>query len=703
MHISRFTSLIALFLHTTVLFSQNIIKGMVCDTDGTTILNANIVLWHNDSIVAQSINSEHGFFLENVPDGSYILNVSHVGYQIKQIALDVKNNADLGSILLPVGYELDEIVVRSARNVTSYRNNLLHINVKQTYLSELPDVESVKKNIPGVLLTNNRLTYFGKGQILILINGREVKSPEEVNALQPSQISEIVVDNMPGAKYDPRYASVLNIKTTSESPALMIYNTDTWGRHYSGATGFTSQRRIGNVLADFGYSFRKRTNTLYSKQTEENLQADNTFERVFMDTTVSRRQSHDWHIGTQSKLKAGTLTLRYSGYYSSNTPGYFSFMQYVSTDSEEDFNIRKTGKYKERQHLATLDYMVKLKSENTFRITADYLNQYSKDNNIATEYSVNSDKQTLLDFQGKYNIYSLLTEYGHRFGKSVNLSVGARYSHVYNKDDSQENDVFTLYNLHENRYALYAEGRFQWQKMNLMLGLRGEKFDKRYRCTGQDATKYKDLFFLPSFAFAYQCSEYLQISLSGNNKVSLPSFNELTPVITYLNQYSYMTGNPLLKPTVRYDFSFGTVWQDKFNVKLEYSLVNLDQYLYRTEPSCFVQLLCNWKLGHITNFSIGYAFQSKSCDKADTYSATHNLGCNLSVVPIKNKLSLNLQINDILRKATGNWETKYGYIRTQQFNNADSRNITLSLRYIFNTFKSIRQGSSNREEIERLP
>ena len=74
----------------------------------------------------------------------------------------------------------------------------------------------------------------------------------------------------------------------------------------------------------------------------------------------------------------------------------------------------------------------------------------------------------------------------------------------------------------------------------------------------------------------------------------------------------------------------------------------------------------------------------------------------MSIVPIKNKLSFNIQVNDILKKATGNWETNYGYIRAQQFNNADSRNITLSLRYIFNSFKSIKQGSSNSEEIERL-
>lgn len=762
MHNFRFILLIALSIHTTFLFSQSNIKGMVCDADGMAILNANVVLWHDNSIVAQSINSEHGFLLKNIPADCYILNISHIGYQIKQITLDVKNSIDLGTIQLPSGYELDEVVVKSARKVTSYKNNLLHINVKETYLSEVPNVESLLSNIPGVLLTNNRLTYFGKGQILLLINGREAKSFEEVNALQPSQITEIVVDNMPGAKYDSRYSSVLNIKTTLEKPALMIYNTDAWGRHYSGTAGFTSQRKIKNTLIDCAYSFRKRKNTLYSKQIEENFQTGNAFERVFMDTTFSNRCSHDWHIGTQSKLKTGTLNMKYSGYCSSNKPEYLSSMQYASI-GRENFDIQRTGKYEEQQHVATLDYLVDLKSKNTLRITADYLNQYNKDNGNATESSINSEKRTILNFQGRYNIYSLLTEYEHRFSNFVKLSVGARYSHVYNKNNSEENDISTFYNLRENRYALYAEGNFQWQKIVILLGLRSERFDKRYHCTAQDVTNYKDLFFLPSFSLSYQLSENLQISLSGNNKVFLPSFSELTPITTYLNQYSYMIGNPLLKPTVRYDFGIGMVWLNKLNVKLEYNLIkndriafsvpdernaqvlkytytNIDrsrqftgmltfsdhlfnrhainlsagilipnsripymnQHLHRTTPSYFAQLYCNWQLGRMINFSFNYTFQSKSYDKADIYRATHNLGCNMSIVPIKNKLSFNIQVNDILKKATGNWETNYGYIRTQQFNNADSRNITLSLRYIFNSFKSIKQGSSNSEEIERL-
>jgi len=168
----------------------------------------------------------------------------------------------------------------------------------------------------------------------------------------------------------------------------------------------------------------------YIPQIEESYQTGNEFERFFMDTTSSNRQSHDWNIGTQTKFKTSTLALKYSGYYSLNKPVYSSFMQYTSNSCQENFDIQRDGKYKEQQHLVTLDYSAEFDSNNNLRITADYLYQNSKDNSQALENSIESEKQTYWDFQGKYNIYSLLTEYEHSFSKSIKLITGMRYSHV---------------------------------------------------------------------------------------------------------------------------------------------------------------------------------------------------------------------------------------------------------------------------------
>ena len=760
----RIALLITLSFFSAILFSQNNIEGTVCDEDSSTvILNAHIILWRSDSVIAQCINTEYGFSFENIPDGAYTLSVSHVGYQNKNLTLNVKEHMNLGSIPLTFAYKLDEIIIESYRNTISYKNNLLHVNVKQTYLSELPNMESLLSSIPGIYQTGDGFMSFGKGQILFLVNDREIKSMEEVNLLQPSQIKEIVVDNIPGAKYDSQYSSVINIKTVTEKPALMIYDTNTWARHYSNVGGITSQGKVKETLIDFSFGSRKRKNTLYTEQKEENLQPNNTCSQSFLDTTYSNRMSHDWHIGTQSQFKKSTLNFNYAGYYSSNSPIYNSLTHRISSIGQEDIDILRTGIYKECQHLITVDYETELTQKGVLRFTTDYLSQHRKDDTYVTEYSTDLEKHSNLKFRGRYNIYSFLVNYDISLYDLFKLTVGTRYSNVNNKNCSAENQKLTLYNLYENRYSLYTEATFDWQKLTMQIGLRGESFDKQYHCTAHDVTNYKDRFILPSFSLTLQCPRDLQISLSGNNKVFLPSFNELTPITTYLNQYSYMIGNPQLKPTIRYDFGVGIVWRNKLNIDLGYNLANneriaycapdeddmrvlkytytnidrtqqitglltytdhlfkrhninlgagimipnakipyMDGYLYQTTPAYIGQLHSNWKVGKITNISVHYTYQSKYYDKANTYSATQDLGCNISIVPVKNKVTLNIQINDILNKAIGNWDMSYGYIHTQQFNNPDNRSIVLSLRYTLNSLKTVRQCCSNSEEIDRL-
>jgi hypothetical protein len=52
-----------------------------------------------------------------------------------------------------------------------------------------------------------------------------------------------------------------------------------------------------------------------------------------------------------------------------------------------------------------------------------------------------------------------------------------------------------------------------------------------------------------------------------------------------------MIGNPLLKPTVRYDFGIGMVWLNKLNVKLEYNLIKNDRIAFSVPDERNAQVL----------------------------------------------------------------------------------------------------------------
>lgn len=766
-YIKQIILCIVLAFFPLIVFSQNTIKGVVCDPDNRILCDANVVLSHNDSIVAHTVSQVCGFSLENVHNGIYTLIISYVGYEEERIKLELNDNIDLGNIKLKSGSNIiDEVIVKSSIKISNYKNGTLDVSVKNTALSELPNIESLLSNLPGILSVNGGFSYFGNKQILFLINGREVKSAEELNLLQPSQIQKISINNMPGAKYDSQYSAVIDIKTSLDKPALMVYNNDTWGRNFSFGSGITSQiRTSNNFIFDVSYGIRNRKNTLYTEQFEKNLHAENHFERNIIDTLFSDRMSHDWGIGAYREFDKSTLGIKYSGFYSTNSPEYNSTFYNKTISENEHWNVSQFGKYKEFQNMLSLDYLVKLTSKDHLNITTDYLYREVSSNSSTSESSMKSEenKNTYDNFNGKNNIYSFLSEYEHSFNDSIKFNLGFRYSYVHNDDNSEINKNKTLYGLKENRYAMYSEWNFNWKRILLYVGVRCELFDKKYKYNEQQTMNYRKIFFLPSFSVSYSPSNNIQISLSGNNKVSLPSFNELTPITTYLNQYSYSTGNPFLHPTIGYDLGMDITLFKKFQLDLEYNYLKndrisycvpdesnihalkysytniakseqylcmmtysdnlfsrhninltlgvsiphtripyMDGYLYRNKPSVLCQLYTNWKIGKMINFSISYAFQSKSFDKADVFSPTHNLGCILSITPIKDRLFISLQANDILRKSYGNWTSNYGYITTSQFNNADSRSFVFSIRYTFKSFKRTIERTSNIEERERL-
>lgn len=762
-----FFIIICLICITTFSFSQNSVKGIVCREDSTSIPYANIILTSQDSILAKCINTSNGFILKKISPGNYILKISHIGYQTKEISLDVKNNIDLGNIILESGYNINEISITASRNTLSYEKGILKVAVKNTYLSSLSTMEDLLSNIPGLFFNDGELKYFAKGQPLILINGKEAKSETQINALQPSQIIEITVNNNPEAKYDPRYSAVIEIKTTPEKPALLIYNTESLGRHFSDIIGINSQLRIKKTIVDLSYRFRKRDNESYSIQQEESFQPDYYFKNIFTDTIFDRRLSHDWSANLYRKMKKHSISLEYTGYFSTNTPRYNSLMlsDKQIDNNDEQFVICQNGKYKEYQNILSLDYSFSINKKNLLRITTDYLLQTTKDKSHTAEISLTSEeqKQTITDFTGKYNLFSALAEYTHTLNHRIVFLAGSRYSYVHNNNRSQQNSIQTQHYLRENRYAAYMSGNFTWEKVALQVGLRGEKFDQQYIYDKEQDTNYKHLFFLTSFSLTVSPSKVIQLSLSGNKKLSLPSFNQLTTIKTYFNQYSYSIGNPLLKPSVTYNLEIRSTLYNKLNISIGYNQIkndriykaeadlndnhiikytygNIDRttrytgmitysdklmklhdislsagilfpnsktpyhnsYIHYAKSAYFAQLYCNLKIGNIINFSIGYIYQSKSYEKASITTETHNLRCNLSIAPIKDKLFCALRINDILRKGGSNWQTNYGYFKTQQFNNYDNRNITFSIRYAFNSFKHIKRNISNEEEINRL-
>lgn len=140
------------------------------------------------------------------------------------------------------------------------------------------------------------------------------------------------------------------------------------------------------------------------------------------------------------------------------------------------------------------------------------------------------------------------------------FSFGTEWSHVNRADVyNSGNDMLSDSNakVKENNTAAFVELSQSFGKLMLMAGLRYEHTDNSYYEYGikmeQQSLVYNDLF--PSVMASYPLGK-VNTRLSYSRKITRPAFSQLNSNIEYINRYTYQSGNPFLKPSYRDYLSF---------------------------------------------------------------------------------------------------------------------------------------------------
>ena len=203
--------LAGLLLSVLRLDAQTVV-GQVADEQGQPLPYANVALLTlpDSAFVAGSITDEQGHFMlkDVVPSG--LVRISSVGY----VTVYKETRADIGVIIMqPDAHMLQEVVVRSRLPVTRISGDALVTTVQGSVLAEAGSAGDVLARIPAVIRRDDAFEVFGKGAPLIYINGRKVRSMDELEQLNSSDIRQVKVVTNPGARYDASVKSVIRIRT----------------------------------------------------------------------------------------------------------------------------------------------------------------------------------------------------------------------------------------------------------------------------------------------------------------------------------------------------------------------------------------------------------------------------------------------------------------------------------------------------------
>ncbi len=185
--------------------------------------------------------------------------------------------------------------------------------------------------------------------------------------------------------------------------------------------------------------------------------------------------------------------------------------------------------------------------------------------NLARNFATDNDVDNRL-LAGSANVAYSIFKGDIRLGTEIS-NIHRRDLYDSHADFIEDNDV----KIDETTYALFVDSRQTFGKISLSVGLRWEYTNSDYflfgvRQAGQ-SRNYDN--FSPSASIMLPIGN-VDANVKYSRKTSRPAFEQLSSSIKYIDRYNYERGNPNLQPVYRDYVSVSAYWKD-LAVELDYS------------------------------------------------------------------------------------------------------------------------------------
>ncbi len=597
----RLITLLLLMLP-TLLISQVNIKGKVTG-QSQAVAWANVVLTNlNDDIITGSVTDDYGTFNLKAEPGTYKLTISFIGYNsfVKEITL--KNDLDLGAIVLKADNTLDEIVITHQKKLIEQKPDRIIFNIENSVTAIGGNALDALRIAPGLRIRNNSINLLGRGESRVMINGRLLQLSAEdltsyLNSISASDIKKIEVITTPPAKYEAAgNGGLINI-------ILKKGQLNSWKNTISIAENINTYHftTLRNSLL---YNKSKLSLSFNVNGVKGNSRNIEDFQVYYPNST--------WDIDINSKEREDNLSAQFLLDYgiTENTTIGVQYLGNTKTPDLTDKSISRIFNHsntldsllinngnnhsKVNSHLINLHANTKLDSlGKSISFDVDYFTYDSNQNRdfITNSFAPNNDflgvNAAANNFSNqKIENFSFKTDIEHP-SKFINLSYGAKISSIKNNSDIQffntitgtpvlDSNISNTFKYEENNQAIYISGLKKInEKWDVQLGLRLENtktkgFSVELNETNTDS--YTKLF--PSFYASYNKNENNSFSLSYGKRIERPRFRDLNPFRSVISSNTFSVGNPFLRPSFVDSFEFKHTHKNKYTTNAFLSIRN---------------------------------------------------------------------------------------------------------------------------------
>ncbi|MBR4148688.1 MAG: TonB-dependent receptor, partial [Rikenellaceae bacterium] len=580
--------------------SQNnyTLRGRVVNENNQPIEFATVVLLAPDSTQRTGIATDSkGHFALSTLEGEAIVTVQYVGYAPYCRSLNITESTDLGDIsIAPATNSVGEVVV-TARLITREADRFVVDVANNPAVALGKDGMEILATAPGVWIQGDNISINGASGTRIMVNERMLNLTGDdlaayLRALNAEDVQKIEVIPVSGADYDANSSGGI-IKITMRKPRR------------DGVTGSVQTRVITNKYNPF-YIVPSARVSYHRGRTTINASANYTYDH-YMNEAIESTQylnssnsltgySMDSIRNQRAYASLGAVyevndrhSIGAEGYYQhSTTRGRTSSTSTFDNGATTDNQSLYTSREQRGLWSVTANYIAKLDTlGSTFKLIGDLFSQVNDDHDDYLNHSTTAGFTTDSTYRSvvgtDYRIYSLSAALEKNFNSKTSLRVGAKYtrnemnndllyeylsSGAWNIHDGQTIDI----NFTENIAAAYAIVNTKLGKVGVNAGLRLEYTHSAPRTEGEgDKSTYAKREYVSLFPHAN-----ISVPLNKKQSTSLvatyartigrPSFWQLSPYRTQMTEYSYVTGNPHLKPVYNNNFTMTAIFGYKYTI-----------------------------------------------------------------------------------------------------------------------------------------
>ncbi|MFT7349114.1 MAG: hypothetical protein ACI8VZ_001420 [Candidatus Paceibacteria bacterium] len=579
------------------------VTGAVKDRNNEAVGFANVLLLQvSDSTVIMGASTDEAgkFFISNVQPRTYFVKASYIGSTSNLIAVDVKENVAIGTIIIEdSSIDLDGVEVIANNPTVVRKSDRLIFNIENT-IASLGNSWDVLRKTPGVIMVNDQLKI--KNQTpTIYLNNRKVQltNTEIKNLLEGisgTNIKSVEVIMNPPASYDAEGGPILNIITSKNiSPGYKgsvngDYIQAIYPKYNFGTSHYFKTDKL-SVFANYSISPRKeyKDNNGYINFIDDNgvfARWQTFFNRTTRSVAQNANLILDYTIDDRNSLNiTSNLAVSPNKTFDNTSENFIRNAQNILDSTF----VSRSNLNNDQFNLAVdLNYVHRFKKEGaTLSLNAHYTDYHVDQNQIVSSDYFDSNNSFIRNFSFLTNsdqniqIYTGQADYAATFGSlsfesggkfsNINSRSGLDYFNVVGNNQIRNSSLSDIYDYDEMVLAGYITMVQNWDKFSLKAGLRGEQTNAEGRSFSVTEINTQDYFELfPSLYLLYTQSDNHSLAFDYGRKLSRPKYQDLNPFLYFLNENNFNQGNPNLRPNFSHNFNFNYTYKGAYFLDLYY-------------------------------------------------------------------------------------------------------------------------------------